>query len=133
MQIFTVQTSKKKQVLDITQSVNDLLKLGRELTGYCQITVLHTTCSLTTADLDPGTDQDMLDAIERMFPIGSYRHQHDPGHVGDHIMSSLFGPSVSIPVKEGKLLLGMWQRLVVVELSGPRTVQIAWQFTPEIK
>ena len=83
---------------------------------------------MTTADLDPGTDEDMLDAFERMIPRLRYRHPHDPGHAPDHILSSLIGASLTIPVEDGKLKLGTWQRIILVELDGPREREISVSF-----
>jgi len=98
----------------------------------CHVSILHTTAALTTADLDPGTDLDMLDAFEAMIPKLRYRHPHNPAHVPDHILSSLIGTSVSLPADKGQLLLGTWQRVVLVELDGPRQRDIVLTFTPEI-
>lgn len=121
MQKLTVSTRKKRQVLDITDDVSRILHSSyRDISGVCQLSILHTTAALTTADLDPGTDLDMLDAFEHMIPKLKYRHPHDPEHVPDHILSSLIGTSVSVPVNRGSLLLGTWQRVVLVELDGPR-------------
>ena len=116
-----VQTSKTKQIVDITTKIQSTIKPG---TKMCTIFIAHTTASITTADLDPGTDQDMLDAFEEIIPRLNYRHPHNPSHVGDHIMSSIIGPSVSIPVKDGHLVLGTWQRIVLIELDGPRSRDI---------
>jgi len=121
MHKLSVHSSKHKEVIDITDEVNEYLKKTKAAKGICHVFVLHTTCCLTTADLDPGTDDDLLDALEKMFPRGNYRHPHDPSHVGEHIMSSLIGASVTVPVENGELVLGTWQRIVLVELSGPRT------------
>jgi thiamine phosphate synthase YjbQ (UPF0047 family) len=91
MQRLTIKTRKKREILDITDDVESLLsessleKNGSDATGICNLLVLHTTAALTTADLDPGTDLDMLDAFEAMIPKLRYRHPHDPGHVPDHI------------------------------------------------
>jgi len=115
MKEFTIKTTKKKQIVDITDKVQGMMQ-----EGIVHLFVLHTTCALTTADLDPGTDLDMLDAFEAIIPKLNYRHPHDPSHVQDHIMSSIIGPSVSVPIKDGKLVLGTWQRIVLVELNGPR-------------
>lgn len=117
---FTVKTSLSKEVIDLTDKVNEYLRKTDAKNGFCHLFVTHTTCCLTTADLDPGTDQDYLQAIEKIFPRGSYRHPHDPSHVGDHIMSSIIGPSLTVPVENGEVVLGTWQRIVLVELSGPR-------------
>ena len=88
--------------------MNEELDSLQSKEGVCHLFILHTTAALTTADLDPGTDLDMLDAFEEMIPKLSYRHPHDPSHVGDHIMSSLIGPSVCLPYEDGKLMLGTW-------------------------
>lgn len=126
----TVKTRKKREVVDITDKVQSELRLAaNERNGFCHLSVLHTTAALTTADLDPGTDLDLLDAFEHMVPKLRYRHPHDPSHVGDHIMSALIGTSVSVPVEDGKLVLGSWQRIVLVELDGPRERQIVAGFS----
>lgn len=118
---FSIETRKSKEIIDITDLVQKHLKDLRAEDGTCHLFVTHTTCALTCADLDPGTDQDILDAVGKMFPKGGkYRHPHDPSHVGEHIMSSIIGPSISIPFKDGKLILGTWQRIILIELSGPR-------------
>lgn len=84
--------------------------------------VAHTTCAVTTADLDPGTDQDLLDSLKNLLPVHDYRHPHDPSysHVSAHLLASIIGPSVTIPWRGGQLLLGQWQRIIMIELDGPR-------------
>ena len=125
MQRVTVKTRKKREVLDITDLIEECLVSSPMSTGVCNLLVLHTTAALTTADLDPGTDLDLLDAFEAMVPKLRYRHPHNPAHVGDHIMSALIGTSVSLPFETKKLLLGTWQRVVLIELDGPREREIA--------
>ena len=115
-----IKSSRNKQVIDITGTVNGLIRKQGWRDGLFALHVLHTTCALTTADLDPGTDLDMLDAFEEMIPKLKYRHPHDPSHVGEHIMSSIIGSSLTIPIQDGSFILGTWQRVVLVELSGPR-------------
>jgi secondary thiamine-phosphate synthase enzyme len=94
------------------------------------LSVLHTTAALT-ADLDPGTDLDLLDAFDALVPKLRYRHPHDPGHVGDHILSSLIGTSLCFPVKNGEPLLGTWQRIILVELDGACRRDVVIIFTRE--
>jgi secondary thiamine-phosphate synthase enzyme len=115
-----IKTTKKREVLDITDPVDDQLAEGATESGVCHLFVLHTTAALTTADLDPGTDLDMLDAFEAMMPKLRYRHPHNPAHVGDHILSAMIGTSVTLPFQRSKLLLGTWQRVVLIEFDGPR-------------
>lgn len=117
---FTVDTNEKKEVIDITDLVNSALRGFSSKDGVVNIAVLHTTCALSVADLDPGTDKDYLDAFTNMVPDLDYRHPHDPSHVGEHILSTLIGTSRSLPIEDGKLVLGTWQRVVLIEFSGPR-------------
>src|SRR5271168_4518374 len=99
MQRITLKTRQKREILDITKTVEALLQKNHsEATGICNLLIKHTTAALTTADLDPGTDLDMLDAFEAMMPHLKYRHPHNPAHVPDHIMSSIIGATVTIPV-----------------------------------
>src|SRR6266849_3213020 len=132
MRRITVKTRKKREVVDITDTVTSLLeKYQSKGTGICNLFILHTTAALTTADLDPGTDLDMLDAFEQMVPKLRYRHPHNPAHVPDHILSALIGTSVALPFESGKILLGTWQRVVLIELDGPRQREIVCTVTPE--
>ncbi len=130
MQKLSIKTRKKREIVDITDQVESAIGNPR-LSGICNLLILHTTAALTTADLDPGTDLDMLDAFEAMVPKLRYRHPHNPEHVPDHIMSSLIGSSVALPFEKGSLLLGTWQRVVLVELDGPREREIVVTITAE--
>src|SRR6185312_7032191 len=124
----TIATRRKREILDITDQVESALPSD---SGVCCLNVLHTTAALTTADLDPGTDLDMLDAFEAMIPKLRYRHPHNPAHVPDHILSALIGTSVTLPFENKKLVLGTWQRVVLVELDGPREREVAISISAE--
>ena len=119
MQEIKIKTSKKKEVVDITDEVEEVLRKEKAEDGICNLFLTHTTAALTVAELDPGTDQDYLDAFEAIVPKLKYRHPHDPSHMGGHIMSALIGVSITFPFKHGKLVLGTWQRVVLVEFNGP--------------
>lgn len=112
-----IRTEETKQVVDITDQVQELVKPGVKAVN---VHVAHTTCAVTTADLDPGTDLDLLDAVWQMIPKLKYRHPHNPAHVPAHLASSIIGPGVTVPVQDGRLVLGSWQRIILVELDGPR-------------
>ena len=118
MKEFSVISEKNKEVIDITDQVTKFLPLTGG--GLVNIFVQHTTSALTIANLDPGTDQDMLDAFAQIMPKLNYRHYHNPAHVVDHILTSMIGNSLTVPFKEGSLLLGSWQRIVLVESDGPQ-------------
>jgi secondary thiamine-phosphate synthase enzyme len=127
MKTITVATKRKDEIVDITDTVEAALQETKAENGVCFIFAAHTTCALTTADLDPGTDRDLLDALRHMLPPISYRHPHDPSHTPDHILSSIIGPSLAVPYQNGQLLLGTWQRIILIELDGPRrrTIRIS--------
>src|SRR5579872_7444071 len=115
MKTITIETRRKEQVVDITDMVEAFLRreAGRE-EGICLVFAAHTTCAVTTADLDPGTDLDLLQALRRVLPEGMrYRHPHDPAHTPDHILASIIGPSVTVPYANRRLALGTWQRIVL--------------------
>jgi secondary thiamine-phosphate synthase enzyme len=133
MRKLTVSTREKRQIVDITADIEQILHSSyQKASGVCQLSILHTTAALTTADLDPGTDLDMLDAFEEMIPKLRYRHPHNPAHVPDHILSSLIGTSVAVPMAHGAMLLGTWQRVVLVELDGPRERTVLLTVLPEL-
>lgn len=121
----SISTEHTRQVVDITEHVQQAVPAEARL---CTVFVAHTTCAVTTADLDPGTDQDLLDAVWEMIPKLTYRHPHNPAHVPAHLASSIIGPSVTVPVREGQLVLGTWQRIILVELDGPRERQLVYTF-----
>jgi secondary thiamine-phosphate synthase enzyme len=128
MKRLKVKTHRKREILDITETVEETLAAGGARKGICYLNILHTTAAITTADLDPGTDLDMLDAFEAMMPKLKYRHPHNPAHVPDHILSSILGTALTVPVSNNALVLGTWQRVIVVELDGPRERDLVLNF-----
>lgn len=132
MHTLFIRTKGSKEVVDITKIINHELEKQKINEAICVVFLKHTTAALTTADLDPGTDLDMLDAFEEIVPKLNYRHPHAPSHAPDHIMSSLIGASLVIPVKKGGLVLGTWQRVVLVELDGPREREIVVAFLTQV-
>ena len=119
-----INTQQTKQVIDITDRINQELQKQNFKDGLCNLFLTHTTASLTTADLDPGTDQDYLAAFEEIIPKLNFQHPHDSSHAPDHILSSLIGTSLSLSVENGKLVLGTWQRVILIEFDGPRQREI---------
>ncbi len=116
----TVRTQRDKQVLDITDKIEAFLAQAGVEDGLCNIFVLHTTAAITTGEAIEGTDEDLMETLERMIPRIAFRHGHDPSHAPDHMISSIVGASLTVPVAKGRLLLGTWQRVLFVECNGPR-------------
>lgn len=124
MMVINISTRRDKQVIDITEQVQRCLLQTEVSEGLCNIFVAHTTACLTTGEAIEGTDEDLMETLERMIPQINFRHGHDPSHAPDHMISSIVGASLMVPVRKGKLLLGRWQRVLLVECNGPRAREI---------
>lgn len=130
IKILLIRTKNKREVVDITDEIEKLIKDSKNASN-CHLFLTHTTAGLTTADLDPGgTDQDYLDSLIKMIPEPKrgFRHPHNPAHMPAHILSSLVGTSLTLPLDEGKLVLGTWQRVVLMEFDGPKERKIIVSF-----
>jgi secondary thiamine-phosphate synthase enzyme len=119
--IIKIKTLEKHQIIDITDHIAKKIQTNN---GLVNIFVKHTTAAITTADLDPGTDKDFLDFLESLVPNINWRHPHNPSHAPDHLLCALIGPAISVPVTNGTLQLGTWQRIILVELDGPREREV---------
>ncbi len=120
-----VETTEKRQIIEITQLVQEKIDSLEVDSGLCTLFIHHTTAALTTGEVGEGTDEDLLETLEKMIPQINFRHLHNPQHAPDHMIGSILGPCLSVPIKDGKLSLGHWQRLLLVELCGPRTREIS--------
>jgi secondary thiamine-phosphate synthase enzyme len=122
--IIEVKTNKKREIVDITYKIQEIIEKQDKNRGLVHLFALHTTCALTTADLDPGTDLDYLDTLEKIVPKLNFRHPHNPSHFPDHFLSSLIGTSLLVPFENKNLILGTWQRIILIELDGPHVRNI---------
>ena len=119
-EVLRVATGSLKEVVDLTERVEALIGRAKLREGLCSIFVTHTTAALTTGEIGEGTEQDLLDVVQQIIPSIRFRHAHDPSHAWSHMAASMLGPSLSIPVVDGRLTLGTWQSVLLVELDGPR-------------
>ncbi|MGE0469047.1 MAG: secondary thiamine-phosphate synthase enzyme YjbQ [Nitrospira sp.] len=119
-EVLHVGTTARKQVVDLTEQVEAVIRKAKMQEGLCALFITHTTAALTTGEIGEGTEQDLLQVVEQMIPRIPFRHAHDPSHAWSHMASSILGPSLTIPVSVGKLVLGTWQSVMLVELDGPR-------------
>lgn len=118
MQTLIFASTAGRQVLDITEEISAALPSSGS--GFATIFTPHTGAAITTANLDPGTDLDLLDFLKGITPHSRWRHPHNPEHAPDHLLASIIGPSMCVPYENGRLLIGTWQYLVLLELAGPR-------------
>jgi len=119
-EVLRISTTARKQVVDLTDRVETVIRKAKMQEGICSLFITHTTAALTTGEIGEGTEQDFLQVVEQMIPHIHFRHAHDPSHAWSHMASSILGPSLTIPVAAGKLVLGTWQSVMLVELDGPR-------------
>jgi len=117
---FTVATSKAQELVDITYEVAKLVKDVKK--GLCNVFVTHATAAIViNENYDPNICIDFLDALNKSFPDhAGYRHDLVDNNAGAHIKAALLGPSETIHIKDGKLVLGTWQSLMLVDLDGPK-------------
>ena len=116
----TISTKRDKQVIDITNRVHQYLLQTGASDGLCNVFVAHTTAGITTGEAIEGTDEDLMETLEKLIPPIRFRHAHDPSHAPDHMISSIIGASLTLPVRGGEVVLGTWQRVLFVECNGPR-------------
>jgi secondary thiamine-phosphate synthase enzyme len=118
MNAITVRSNAREEVVDITQAVAAVTAAMGD--GVCSLFVQHTTCALTVLTNEDGIAQDLLSVLHALVPqTRAYVHD-SANHVRAHVLSALLGPSVSVPLRGGRLGLGQFQRIVLVEFEGPR-------------
>ncbi|HSK09499.1 MAG TPA: secondary thiamine-phosphate synthase enzyme YjbQ [Vicinamibacterales bacterium] len=134
-QRLTVDTRGQGDVRDVTPLVSRALDAERLGSGTATIFVVGSTAGVTTIEFEPGAVADLDRAFERIAPRhGDYAHHLRWGddNGSSHVRAALLGPSVTIPVIAGRLALGTWQQVVLVELdTGPRHREVIVQFVGE--
>jgi secondary thiamine-phosphate synthase enzyme len=112
---FTVDTSGRV-VVDITDRVEEHAGDGD---GLLHVFVPHATAGVAIMETGAGSEADLEAALERLLPRDDrYGHSHgSTGHGADHLLPALVSPSVSLPVEAGRLVLGTWQRVVIVDTN----------------
>ncbi|MCK4558926.1 MAG: secondary thiamine-phosphate synthase enzyme YjbQ [Calditrichia bacterium] len=124
MENFTIHSTDRTSIIDITQQIQSIVKESGIKDGVCYVFIPHTTAGVTiNENADPDVKSDMLMEINKVIPFSdSYRHIE--GNSAAHIKASLFGNSETIFLKEGRLQLGTWQGIFFCEFDGPRTRKV---------
>lgn len=113
---FEVETGGRFAVVDLTGHVERWVR-GRG-DGLCHLLALHATAGLGMIETGSGSEQDAETIIDRLLPEddATYRHRHgNPGHGRDHVLPLLVSPSLTVPVVDGRPVLGTWQSIVLVD------------------
>ena len=104
-------------IVDISSELQNLIKKSNIINGTLNATIIGSTGSITTIEFDPGVVEDLKRAITKLAPPDvEYEHEkawHD-GNGHSHVQAALLGPSVSLPIRNGRSALGTWQQLVVI-------------------
>ncbi len=118
---FRLRTRSKREMIDITDRVSEVVARSGIDEGICHVYVPHATAAIVVNENDdPNLCTDVLEALDRQIPEGVWRHDRIDGNGAAHIQAAILGPSETIPVTAERLVLGTWQAIMLVELDGPR-------------
>lgn len=114
----SLSTGNQATTADITGEVADFCRDKGD--GLVSIFLPHATAGVALFETGAGTESDVLAAIDDLLPAeqGRWRHQHgSPGHGRDHVLPAFISPSLTIPVENGRMTLGTWQSIVVIDTN----------------
>ncbi len=139
MTIKTTRIEKKTQgfsdVIDITDDVESSIYQSRVKNGLATVFIPGSTAAVTTVEYEPGLKEDIPEFMEKILPQDAYYHHNETwadGNGFSHMRAALFGPSITIPFENGKLTLGTWQQIVLLDFDAqPRTRRIIIQIMGE--
>jgi secondary thiamine-phosphate synthase enzyme len=132
---FTEKTAGFCDIVDITARITEEIEQAKIRQGLVNVFVSGSTAALTTIEYEPGLVADLKEFVEKLIP--SNRRYHHDDRWGDdngfsHLRASLFGPSVNLPVENGRPLLGTWQQVILLDFDNrPRTREITVQLIGE--
>ena len=132
---FSQKTSGFCDIVDITAKVREQIEKEKITQGLVTVFVPGSTAALTTIEFESGLVQDLKEFVEKHIP--SDRRYHHDDRWGDdngfsHLRAALFGPSLAIPIENGRAMLGTWQQIVLLDFDNrPRTREIIIQLMGE--
>ena len=115
------RSRQRTQIFDLTADVARLVAGAGIAEGLCSVYVPHATAAVVINENDdPNLCDDLLDALDRLIPQGQWRHDRVDGNGAAHLKAAMLGPSETVPIRDGRLQLGTWQAIMLVDLDGPR-------------
>ncbi len=128
----TVRTGSARGLANLTAACAAFLDDIDAEDGLLSLFVPHATAGLVIVEVGAGSDDDLLDALDRLLPREDrwYRHRHgSPGHGADHVVPLLASPSLTVPVTDGRMGLGTWQSICLLDPNADndtRTVRLSF-------
>jgi len=122
-QTISIRTGSRARVHDLTGECRDFV--GDEQDGLLNVFVPHATAGVAIIETGAGSEDDLLAALDELLPRdGRWQHRHgSPGHGRDHVLPAFIAPSLSIPVLRGRLQLGTWQSICLVDTNVDNAVR----------
>lgn len=117
---FTLQTSGNGEMIDITSEVAESVRGSGASSGVITVFVPGSTAGVTTIEFEPGLVEDMDEMFDRLIPRDREYHHNLRWHDGNghsHVRASLLGPSLTIPFEDGKLKIGIWQQVILLDFD----------------
>jgi secondary thiamine-phosphate synthase enzyme len=132
-EIFTIATQQAKQSLDLTARVAEVVARSGVGRGLCHVMVLHSTAAvILNENDDPNIGVDLLQALDAAVPDhAGWLHDRVDNNAHAHIKASILGPSELVPIEGGRLQLGTWQGIMLMEFDGPRRRKVAVRILAE--
>jgi secondary thiamine-phosphate synthase enzyme len=128
MEEIQVESRQRNQMIDITDSLRAVVRRADVREGAVILQSLHTTAALTiNENADPDVPRDVLAKLEDLLPQEEHFYRHAEGNSDSHVKTSTFGPSLTVLIHEGDLVLGTWQGVFFCEFDGPRKRRVAVQ------
>lgn len=128
MEIVEPRTSRRSELLEVTGRVQEVVDRSGVSGGVVVVQSLHTTAALTiNENADPDVRHDLLAKLEALVPHREPFYRHGEGNSDSHLKTSFFGPSLTVVVDGGRLVLGRWQGVYLCEFDGPRERRLAVQ------
>jgi secondary thiamine-phosphate synthase enzyme len=123
-----VRTGRRTELVDVTAQLQDVVRRSGLREGVLVAQSLHTTAALTiNENADPDVARDLAAKLDRMAPQDEPFYRHAEGNSDSHVKTSLMGPSLTVVVSGGRLVLGTWQGVYLCEFDGPRERRVAVQ------
>ena len=126
-----ISSRTRNELIDITGQVSELIRNAGVSNGICHIFALHTTAAITVNEgADPSVQRDIARFLATMVPVDA-PFAHVEGNSDSHVKTALVGPSETVIIEGGRLLLGTWQALFFCEFDGPRDRKVAVKIMPD--